>query len=290
MKIKWVRLAVLYVVVLLILYTISLGIYLFYRYTAKSENKKIELLSSTNLSLLSFNGYKVGMDISVIPYEEWESNRIPNLDLFFENGERNTLYNFNGKTVNSKLKKIGASLSGSDNVIVYYNGIEIENKLKLSDFFGENYIDIPPHGGNSRLLVYIDHDNGLKLTLDTSDYNGYYNRYARLEKADIDSYEYSEPESIYKIYSFVRAMGYNPILVSWTVCTKMGFNYTIFESKNYRLSNSELIVYPFYYSLVCLPLLALIVFRNKRMIIVNAVLVIVNIASFILVVSSLGRF
>ena len=74
---KWIQFGVLCAAILFALYAASLGIFLSYKVIAKTETRQVQELPSTDLSELSFQGCKIGEEISITPYDGWSLIKSP---------------------------------------------------------------------------------------------------------------------------------------------------------------------------------------------------------------------
>lgn len=274
MRNKWIQLAALCTAVLAVLYAVSLGIYLYYQTTIKTEIQKARDLPSTDLSRLSFNDLTVGKVIGDIPYYE----NVPEMYLSLDEGEFWLPY-LNGETINSKLTKIRANIYSGNAIIAYYNGETIPDLARLTDYLGEDYIDVSLRG---RRRVYIDHENNLKLTLTARDDPNDY-RSVEFEQLASSGYEDFVPEHNTGIEGILtmRIMVLNPIWVSMAVKQRLDSGYSIFKSNEASFSNLELLILPLYYWLHLLPVIAMCIFRSERLLKSNAALVGIHVVSLI---------
>lgn len=277
MKEKWIRFLMLCVATLLLFYAASLGIYLTYQNTVKSQTQMARELPTTDLSGLSFSGYTVGEINSIHSNEGLESDEIPDMYLCLEDG---TSYytswpaaKYIESFAGSKLKEISTYDFGSS-VTASYNGETISNLTQLKDTLGASYLDVPADAGS--MIVYIDHENDLTLAVNV------WMRSDRIWKLYFEqgiSSDYSAylPKYIVRIWA---DGGINPITVSLRGLNKLLSPVTIFDTSSLRFSNTELVILPIYYTILLLPIFALIVFKTKKLFWLNAALLIVYIIWF----------
>lgn len=269
MKKKWTHFIVLCGVVLFALYVLSLGVYLSYKATVKREARQALELPTTDLSGLSFNDYRVGEDFNMMPYSGRESVE-SNLFLTFENGIEQRLTDIfeSGETVNSRIVKITTIIYEGNNITAYYNNIVIPNQKRLEDFFGDAYIEVSKRG-NPALKVYIDQENNLQLTVEVR-YNSE-NGYLYFEKLPQGYYDNIILENNVDGWHW----SYNPIGVIWGTARKLSWGYSIFRTEDVGFTgftNIQLLLLPLYYFLLLLPVLALVIYRNKKLQLLNILL------------------
>jgi len=271
---KRTQLVVLCAAALFVLYAASLGIYLSYQATVKKEAQQARELPTTDLSGLSFNGYRTGEDFSMLPYADRESIESI-LFLTFENGLEQRLMDIYecGETVNSRIVKITTIIYEENNITAYYNNAEIPNQKRLEDFFGDAYIEVSKYG-NPALRVYIDHEHYLQLTVEVRHQYGATeteNGYLHLEELPSGYYDNIVLEDSVDGWYW----SYNPIGVIWDTARKLSAGYSIFKTTNVGFTgfnNSQLLLLPLYYFLLLLPILALIIFRNEKLQMLNILL------------------
>jgi len=273
MKIKCVIFVTLSIALLVSLSAKSRQIYRSYVETIKHEVQLARELPSTDLSGVSINGYKVGEETSIVPYEGWEDDDIASISLTFEDGERENLwiYYYIGGISDSKPRIIEAYRL-KDGITFSNNGKAINSPTQLHDFqdiFGDAYLEVPASGSKSCLTVYLDHENKLKLTLTGSDGDQYF--YVKLEVFDADTYDELAPRNYTPGWAIT---GKNPIFYIPRVLDKLNYRYSIFRVDNRGFTESELENLPIYFCFLFLPVFALIVFRNKKMLYLNGGLVI----------------
>ena len=278
---KRTQFVVLCAAALFVLYAASLGIFLSYQATVKKEVRQARELPTTDLSGLSFSSYRAGEDFSMMPYADRDSVD-SNLFFTFENGVSQSLKEIydSGEPINSRIVKITTHIYEGNNVTAYYNGEAIPNQKRLEDFLGDSYIEVSIRG-KPYLRVYIDHENNLQLTIKVSRRNNYTeNGYWHLEALPVDYYD--------NIVLDNKADGwyvpYNPIFAIWVTVDKLGEGYSIFRTEDTNLagfSNGQLLFLPFYYFMLLLPVLALVVFRNEKLQLLNTVLPIVYVVWFL---------
>lgn len=276
MKEKLIRFLMLCVATPLLLYAASLGIYLTYQNTVKSQAQMARELPTTDLSELSFSGYTIGEINSIPSNEGLESDESPDMYLCLEDG---TYYYTNWPTANyierfagSKLKEISTYDFGSS-VTASYNGETISNLTQMKDTLGDSYLDVPADAGS--LIVYIDHENDLTLAVSVwSRSDRIWNIY--FEQAISSDYSAYLP----KYNNSIWDDGINPITVSLRGLHKLLSPYTIFNTNDSRFANTELLILPIYYTILLLPIFALIVFQTKKLLRLNAALLIICIIWF----------
>ena len=268
---KWIQFGVLCAAILFALYAASLGIFLSYKVIAKTETRQVQVLPSTDLSELSFQGCKIGEEISITPYDGWESDKIPNMRLTLEDGTDITIKSFyeTGGIDSVRLIKIHTYDFGGT-VTACYGGETISSQAQMQNFLGDSYIDV------SQTMIYIDRENNLKLMADfrvpSGDLWG-----MDFEEFNPDDYDIHMPKTSNSVWND----GLNPIFVSIWVFEKLfDHGYTIFHEYSLVFNNTELLILPIYYLILSLPILAMIVFKNKEMRILNAVLLMIYIVWF----------
>jgi len=153
----------------------------------------------------------------------------------------------------------------------HYNG-ELIDAANLKSFFGDNYIEI-----TYRRLVYIDHENNLRLILSMDKYRTDENIYATLSEFNADSYKDYLPVDM-DYYGVIEYIEYGYVWGSFTVMGKFEYDYSIFDKYNDGFTAVDFWFLPFYYSVLPLPALVLMVYRNKKAILLNVLWAIVNIA------------
>lgn len=257
---------VLCVVIFVALYAVSLRIYQSYQNTIKVEAQLAQELPSTDLSSLSIHGYKLGEEIRIVPYEGWEDDKIPWIYFTLEDGTRERLRDiyYIGGISSSKLK--GILVTDFSGVAASYNGESILNLTLLQDFLEDSYIEIAANGFASRSIIYIDHKNSLILTLDTDESGESF--CLDIEEFNLNEYVNYQPGSNVSIWRFGR----HPFFVTPRVLRKLDYDYTIFRPRNHGFTKSELFTLPIYYFILFLPVLALIVFRSKKLLYLNSAL------------------
>ena len=271
MKKNRTQFVVLCAAVLFALYAASLGIFLSYKAIAKAETRQVQELPSTDLSELSIRGYKIGEEISITPYDGWESDKIPYMSLTLEDGTSSLITSFyeTGGIDGVRLIKIHTYDIGGA-VTACYGGETISSQAQMQNFLGDSYIEV------SQTMIYIDRENNLKLMADFSASSGELWD-MDFEKFNPDDYNIHMPKTNNSVWN----QGLNPIFVSIGTFKKLfDHGYTIFQKYSLVFSNTELLILPIYYLILSLPILAMIVFKNKEMRILNAVLPMIYIVWF----------
>jgi len=280
---KRTQFVVLCAAALLVLYAASLGIYLSYQATVKKEVQQALELPTTDLSGLSFNGYRAGEDFSMMPYADRDFVD-SNLFFTFENGVSQSLKEIydSGEPINSRIVKISTTIYEGNNVTAYYSGEAIPNQKRLEDFLGNSYIEVSKHGKPS-LRVYIDHENYLQLTVEVWQKYGATeteNGYLYLEALPVDHYDNIALENNYVSWNW----SYNPIGVIWGTAQKLSAGYSIFRTGDVGFTgfnNSQLLLLPLYYFMLLLPVLALVIYRTEKLQLLNTILPIVYVVWFL---------
>jgi len=270
---KFIILAVIYAITLAVFSFISVGIYTSYKNTEKAEAEMIRNLPSTDLSGLAYYGITPGIKIGALPYEkQWEERRnIPSFNLTFEDGSYTTIYNLNGETVNRVPVKINTN-PYNDYAAVTYNGKAV-NERELKSFFGNDYISVKDIDGNSELIVYIDRENDLRLTLAMLSWAQDECYYSIFDKTEPYWYENHKPEIRRSFRASDVIWALNPLYIIAQL-SRLSAGYSIFWTSARQFSNVDFLTFPLFSSVSLLPIIALAVFRNKQMIILNAGLIV----------------
>jgi len=235
-------------VLLICFYVVSHSFYLSYEKAKTEMETARENLKPTDLSELAVIGYRLGDMLGSIP-EDFEGQ------FTCEDGG-----SYSVRNQPDLCESVVSGIVTGSFYYVEYNGVIVENGVKLIELLGENFICVELEYWYRRdnVKIFLDKEQNIELHMGSPGtyIDGYRLELQRLRTIGND----------YSSFHHYDRYFTNPIGGVWSILNRTSYKYfdSFYVARRGDFTQSELFFIPIYFTALLLPLVILVVYRNEK--------------------------